>query len=391
MSFNEWITYSFHELTINLDKTRKPLSSREREKMKGKYPYYGAQGIIDNINRYIFDGTYMLIAEDGENLKSKKQNIAQLAHGQFWVNNHAHIVSNNNLTDIRYLCYLFNNTDVSGYITGSVQPKLSQANLNSIKFTIPPLPYQKKVADTLYCLDKKIETNKHIIRNLEEITQAVYKSWFIDFEPFIDGEFKESELGVIPEKWITVEIGEVIKELKDKVKSQEIPVLSAVRTGNLTLSEEYFNKQVFSKSISKYIMVNPYDFAYNPARINIGSIGMNEFDYPGCVSPVYVAFKSDPGYKWFMKMLFKTERFNVEVNTRASGSVRQTLNFNDFSKIKIVYPTLDVIKQFNILYESFYKVKSGIETELNTLTAIRDSLLPKLLNGEIRVPVEEVQ
>lgn len=83
---------SFGDVTDNFDKKRIPLSAAQREKRQGKYRYYGAQGVIDWVDDYIFDGTYLLIAEDGENLKSKKSNIAQLASGKFWVNNHAHVI-----------------------------------------------------------------------------------------------------------------------------------------------------------------------------------------------------------------------------------------------------------------------------------------------------------
>lgn len=100
--------YRFDEVTINFDKKRIPLSSAQREKRQGTFRYYGAQGVIDHVDDYIFDGTYLLIAEDGENLKSKKQNIAQVVDGQFWVNNHAHIVQGNEQCDTRFLCYLIN-------------------------------------------------------------------------------------------------------------------------------------------------------------------------------------------------------------------------------------------------------------------------------------------
>ena len=117
----------FDEVFVNFDRKRIPLSTMERSKRKGNYRYYGAQGVINYIDDYIFDGEYLLIAEDGENLKSKKQNIAQLVKGQFWVNNHAHIIQANERCDLRFLNYLINSMDLSGYITGSAQPKLSQA------------------------------------------------------------------------------------------------------------------------------------------------------------------------------------------------------------------------------------------------------------------------
>lgn len=159
-------TLTFEEITINLDKKRVPLSTMQRETRKGDYRYYGAQGVIDYIDDYIFDGKFLLIAEDGENLKSKKQNIAQLAEGKFWVNNHAHIVQCNEKCRIEYLCYLLNSMDLSGFITGSAQPKLSQANMNKIEFQLPSIEIQDLILSVILPLERKIELNNQINKNL---------------------------------------------------------------------------------------------------------------------------------------------------------------------------------------------------------------------------------
>ena len=163
MKFNK---YRFDEITVNYDKKRIPLSAMERTKHQGKYRYFGAQGVIDYVDDYIFDGKYLLIAEDGENLKSKKQNIAQLVNGKFWVNNHAHIVKCNEKCILEYLAYLINSKDISGYITGSAQPKLSQANLNAMEFNIPPVEVQQDILSILLPIEQKIEMNVEINNNL---------------------------------------------------------------------------------------------------------------------------------------------------------------------------------------------------------------------------------
>ena len=166
-------TYKLGDVINVLDSKRIPLSSKEREMRKGEYPYYGAQGIIDYIDDYIFDGEYLLIAEDGENLKSQKQNIAQIARGKYWVNNHAHIVESNGKCDIRYICHLLNRMDISGYITGSAQPKLNQANLCSIEIVLPDFEAQILIADFISSFDSKIEINKRINDNLTSITSRL--------------------------------------------------------------------------------------------------------------------------------------------------------------------------------------------------------------------------
>ena len=163
MHFTE---YNFSEVTINFDKKRIPLSGADRGKRQGKYRYYGAQGVIDYIDDFIFDGTYLLIAEDGENLKSLKQNIAQVVDGQFWVNNHAHVVQGNELSDTQFLCYLMNSIDLSGYITGSAQPKLSQSSLNAVRLRLPLKDDQMRIVQHLLLLDQKIEVNERVNHNL---------------------------------------------------------------------------------------------------------------------------------------------------------------------------------------------------------------------------------
>ena len=164
---SSWSIKRIKDIFNILDYKRIPLSGVERGLMKNPiYDYYGASGVIDKVDYYIFDGTYLLIAEDGENLKSKKQNIAQVVDGQFWVNNHAHIVQGNEQCDTRFLCYLINSMDLSGYITGSAQPKLSQANLNAVTLSLPTLAEQKRIVEYLYMLDQKIDVNRQINDNL---------------------------------------------------------------------------------------------------------------------------------------------------------------------------------------------------------------------------------
>ena len=104
MSLDGWREQTLGEVTQNLDAERIPV--RRADRRPGPYPYYGASGIIDSIDDYIFDGEYLLIAEDGENLRSRTTPIAFLASGKFWVNNHAHVVSGNHFANTRFLAYL---------------------------------------------------------------------------------------------------------------------------------------------------------------------------------------------------------------------------------------------------------------------------------------------
>ncbi len=126
-------------------------------------------------------------------------------------------------------------------------------------------------------------------------------------------------------------------------------------------------------------------FAYNPARVNIGSIGMNSYDFDGCVSPVYVVFECEKNYQYFFDCFRKTSQFKEEVISRAIGGVRQSLNYKDFSLIKITYPPDHIIDNFNDIYLSLLKLKRFVEKESQKLSQLRDTLLPRLMSGELEI------
>ena len=112
---------------------------------------------------------------------------------------------------------------------------------------------------------------------------------------------------------------------------------------------------------------------------------MNDLGYTGCVSPVYVVVRPEKGYHYFLDLFIKSKRFKEEVKVRASGSVRQSLTYADFGQIKVVYPPLDVVSDFNNKYEQILQAIRHYKKEIDILQNIRDTLLPKLMSGEIDV------
>ena len=119
------------------DSQRIPLSSRERATLVKTYPYYGATSVMDYVDKYLFDGIYLLLGEDGTVVDSKGFPILQYVEGKFWVNNHAHIITGKNGFSVELLYLLFSLTSVRSIVTGAVQPKISQANLNKVPVIIP--------------------------------------------------------------------------------------------------------------------------------------------------------------------------------------------------------------------------------------------------------------
>lgn len=141
----EWKT--LEEIAENLDSMRKPVASGLRT--LGNIPYYGASGIVDYVEDYIFDGDFLLVSEDGANLIARNTPIAFSISGKSWVNNHAHILKFNTYSGRRFVEYYLNSIDLAPYITGAAQPKLNQRNLNSIKIPIPSLQEQARIVAIL--------------------------------------------------------------------------------------------------------------------------------------------------------------------------------------------------------------------------------------------------
>lgn len=161
-----------------LDNQRIPVSSDKRK--KGIYPYYGANGIQDYVDEYIFDDELVLIAEDGGNFGSKEKPIAYRVSGKCWVNNHAHVLKAKNMLNIDYLCYSLMFYDVSNIVNGATRKKLNQVALRQIKIPLPPLSEQKKIADELDKINILIEKRKEQIEKIDLLVKAKFVEMFGD-------------------------------------------------------------------------------------------------------------------------------------------------------------------------------------------------------------------
>ena len=140
-----WKFVRFGELLITRDSERVPVSVSDRNKRAKIYDYYGASGIIDKIDDYLFDDELLLIGEDGANLLSRSTPIAFIAKGKYWVNNHAHVLDACCNLNLNYICYHINAISLAPYVTGTAQPKMNQENMNAIWIALPPLKEQHRI------------------------------------------------------------------------------------------------------------------------------------------------------------------------------------------------------------------------------------------------------
>lgn len=155
-----WPQLALGTICRNEDSKRKPIKKTDREERDGPYPYYGASGIIDSFDDYIFDGERLLVAEDGANLVMRSTPVAFIARGQYWVNNHAHVLAESDDADLRFIEQALLLMNLKPYITGSAQPKLNQSNLERILLPMPPVRLQKRFRE----ICEKLESEKqHLV------------------------------------------------------------------------------------------------------------------------------------------------------------------------------------------------------------------------------------
>ena len=388
-----WKVTTLGEIVDLYDNKRVPLSSMERKKRQGPYPYYGASGIIDYIDDYLFDGEYLLIAEDGENLNSRKLPIAFFADGKFWVNNHAHIVkAKKGIADDYFIFAWFAQANIAGYITGAAQPKLSQANLKGIRIKLPPLKTQKKITMFLSAYDDLIENNLRRIKILEEMAQNLYREWFVNFRfpGHENTRFVDSPLGKIPEGWEVVSFTEIADVLSGGTPKTEIPEYWGGKIPFFAPKDtpSFFYVTETEKTITELGLkkcnsqLYPSDTVFITARGTVGNVVITAYEMAMNQSCYALRGKEGIGQK-YLYMLMLNQVDYLKKNT--GGATFSTIVVDTFRRMQIVKPTNVIIEEFENLLNPLFRQMINMINRNFKLRQTRDLLLPKLISGEVDV------
>lgn len=374
----EYTKYQFEEVVTLFDKQRIPLSSMERAKRPGKYRYYGAQGIIDYIDDYIFDGEYLLLAEDGENLKSNKQDLAQLVDGKFWVNNHAHILRTKEVCRLRYFYYWINNKNMAEYVTGSAQPKLSQASLKKMIIHLPSLEIQDRILNVITPIDEKIKENTKINENLEQQAATYFYHQFI---ANADPSWKEGTIS---------DLGTVVGGSTPSKKKSEYYTdngIAWITPKDLSVDKSKFIShgadditELGLKNSSASIM--PPGTVLFSSRAPIGYIAVADGEVTTNQGFKSVVPHSNVGTAfvyYFLKNALPT------IENMASGSTFKEISGGAMRTVPAIIPDDERLLEFTDFCEPLFQQQRTLEAENRSLAALRDSLLPKLMSGELDV------
>ena len=177
--YPEWTSCTLQDAVVFLDGQRKPLESADRAKRQGQYPYYGASGIIDYIDDFIFDEPLLLLGEDGANILNRSTPLCFIAEGKYWVNNHAHVMRPKAGQNIRFLCELLESLDYTRYNTGTAQPKLNQEKCRRIELALPVYEEQCRIANFLSALDQRADKAQSVLDYLLSNRAGLLQQLFI--------------------------------------------------------------------------------------------------------------------------------------------------------------------------------------------------------------------
>lgn len=301
-----------------------------------------------------------------------------------------------------FLYYVFINIRrrLSNQANGSVFMNLKTDIVKDFVIKLPTLDDQRRIASILSSLDRKIELNNKINADLEEMAQAIFKNWFVDFEPFKDGKFVDSELGMIPEGWKVGKITDIGCLITDYVSNGSFASLK--QNVHLYETKEYAqfirNTDLKTNTFSVYVDKHSYDFLskstlYGNEIIisNVGDVGSvhlcPKLDIPMTLGNNIIMLRpNEKEYNYFLYLWFKYFSGQGLIQGIKGGSAQPKFNKTDFKNLPLLIPSFEIIERSYWIFESMFSILSSNIKENSRLSLLRDTLLPRLMSGELEVP-----
>lgn len=373
----DWLLSTVGSACIIRNDLRMPISRDVRATQKGIYPYYGPTGILDSISEYRIDGTFALIGEDGDHFLdyvNKSQTL--LVTAKFNVNNHAHVIESSDICDAEWFYNYFHHRNIKRNLTrqGAGRYKLNKETLERLPILIPPKKEQIVINAIFRIWDAAIEKTETLIKAKEK-----WFSWLIS--RLISGG-----------KHIHGHIRDVTNEVSERNSGRAIDrVLSVTNNRGFVLPEDQFVRRVASSDLSNYKVVTRGQYAYNPSRINVGSIARLDGWDNGVLSPMYVVFKINEkkvNSGFFLHWLSSHEA-KARIRRSAQGSVRETVSFTDLGAIPFPLPSLDQQKQIASVLNTVQQEIDLLKKQAEAYRKQNRGLMQKLLTGQWRVNISE--
>ncbi len=386
----DWSIKPLCDVVDFLDGKRRPVKDSDRAKMKGDIPYYGASGVVDFVNDFLFNEDLILLGEDGENILSRNCPLAFKISGKTWVNNHAHVLRPKPGMAIEYLTEFLESRDYVQYNTGTAQPKLNKFVCSGIPVHCPPLPEQRAIATALSDVDALIGSLDKLIAKKINLKQAAMQNLLTGKKrlPGFKGEWEVKCLD---------QLGEVSGAGVDKkIRPNEVPV----RLVNYL--DIYRRDFIYSRDLN-HVVSAPPDQAYRcsvkkgdvfftpssevPNDIGISAVAME--DIPDAVYSYHVVRLRLPE-DWDLKYrayAFKSRQFLDEAERLCEGSgIRYVLTQARFRQLKVLVPP--TIQEQAAIGDVLYDIDAEIaalEQRRDKTRALKQGMMQELLTGRIRL------
>lgn len=356
----------------------------------GQYPVYGSGGLMRYVDSKLYDGPSILIPRKGT------LNNIMFVESPFWtVDTMFWSIINTDKVDPKFLFYSICKRDFASMNVGSAVPSMTVNILNDIQISYPKnIEDQRRIASILSSLDRKIELNNKINADLEEMAQTIFKNWFVDFEPFKDGKFVDSELGMIPEGWkvgraddfYQINIGKTPPRKEHKWFSTN-PAdkiwVSIANMGNsgifISDSSEYLTKEAVDRH--NIIMV-PRNTILLSFKLTVGRVAIADKELT--TNEAIARFiLSDDKYMEYLYLYLKKYDYN---SLGSTSSIATAVNSKTIKGMQMLQPSDKIIDAFHIQVNPIFEKIRSLTKESSRLSTLRDTLLPRLMSGELEVP-----
>lgn len=374
----EWKNLSLDDCVNFLDSKRKPIE--EGNRTKGIFPYYGASGIVDYINDYIFDEELILLSEDGANITDRNYPVCFLAKGKYWVNNHAHVLKAKEGFINSFLCNAMERKDYTLYNTGMAMPKLNKEACKRIPVLHPSSNEQKAIASYFTTLDSQISASTSRLASLKQMKAASLQAMFPqEGETVPKIRFKGFE-----GEWKKVKLSEILTERhENSTITDSLPQLSfTIADGVIRPEDRKSNKRDFLiKDIDnkRYLVTKVGDIIYNPANVIYGAIHRNSL-MNGVVSPIYKIFTTMQDSN-FIECAVRRPSFITKLAMCTEGTVTKlkTLKPEAFLNMEVcITPSLEEQKLIGNYFTSLDRQISLQSQRLEKLKQIKSACLDKM-------------
>lgn len=396
----DWQAIKLKFVMDNFDYERIPVDSTKRSQDGEQlYDYYGASGVIDQIDGYTSEGERILIGEDGANLLLRNLPVIYIANGKYWVNNHAHILKPKGNGNLHFFANQMECIDYTEYITGSAQPKLSQSNLGQVWLVVPPVEEQNLISayldskcaeiDALTAdIQSQIDTLEQYKRSV--ITEAVTKGLDKDVEMKESGS---QYWGDIPVKWDIVDIKYLFEIVKRIAGHEGYDILSITQHG-IKVRDTSTNEGQVAADYSNYQFLYPGEYAMNHMDLLTGWVDLS--DKFGVTSPDYRVFRlrdtkrnSRRYYKYIMQICYMCRIF-YSLGNGVSNLGRWRLQTSSFNNFKVPVPPYEEQEEISdYLDAKIREIEATIELkneQLSTLDLFKKSLIYEYVTGKKEVP-----